>query len=68
MPVGWIISNDGKEKRQSFTARSSLHHIGGNGEHGFSVTAYGATEDEARENAEAHFEKLAEWINLCKGK
>jgi hypothetical protein len=65
MPVGWIIKDDGKCKHQSFTARFSYEHIGGGGEHGMHITAYGATEDEARERAEQQLEKLAQWLALC---
>jgi len=63
MAVGWIIEDDGKGKHQSVRARFSFENIGGRGEYGLHVTAYGANETEARAAAQNQLEKLAEFIN-----
>ena len=63
MPVGWVIEDDGKGKHQSFTARFGYDCVGGGGEHGLHIQAYGATEAEARKAAELRLSELAAFID-----
>lgn len=59
------ISDDKKEKYQSFTASAEAHTGGGMGERQFSLTGWGKNESEARLNLIEQAKAARDELNLA---